>query len=93
MRIPTLRDSEQEPWGTTLQLNGLKVATTVLVHLIHCPEIYPSPHDILAEPGILNQPEISIFKTGDTGATGHISPHLDTFKGAGKVYTEYQQLL
>ena len=53
----------------------------------------PSPHDILAELDILNQPEISISETRATSATNHISPHLDTLSKTTKEDPEYQQLL
>ena len=53
----------------------------------------PSPHDILAELDILNQPDISISEIRATTATGHISPHLDTLRRTAKEDTEYQQLL
>ena len=44
----------------------------------------PSPHDILAELDILNQPEISISEIRATSATNHISPHLDTLRKTAK---------
>ena len=53
----------------------------------------PSPHDILAELDILNQPEISISEIRATSATNHISPHLDTLRKTTKEDPEYQQLL
>ena len=53
----------------------------------------PSPHDILAELDILNQPEISISEIKATSATNHISPHLDTLHKTAKEDPEYQQLL
>ena len=50
----------------------------------------PSPHDILAELDILNQPEISISEIRATSATGHISPHLDMLRRTAKEDAEYQ---
>ena len=52
-----------------------------------------SPHDILDELDILNQPDISISEIRATTATVHISPHLDTLRRTAKEDTEYQQLL
>ena len=52
----------------------------------------PSPHDILAELDILNQPEISISEIRATSATGHISSHLDMLRRTAKEDAEYQQL-
>ena len=73
--------------GTTLQLSGSMIATTV--HLKHCPASDPSPRDILAELDILNQPKISISEIRAASATGHISPHLDMLHRTAREDTEY----
>ena len=52
----------------------------------------PAPHNILAELGILNQPDISISKIRVISATDHTSPHLDTLHKTGEDDIEYQQL-
>ena len=56
---------------------------------MHCPASDPSPHDILAELDILNQPEISISEIRAASATGHIwTRYIET----AKEDTEYYQL-
>ena len=56
------------------------------------PVFNPSPHDMLAELDIFNQPELSISEIRATTAADHNSPHLDTLRKIAKEDTEYQQL-
>ena len=51
----------------------------------------PSPHDVLAELDIFNQPEISISEIRAI-ASSHTSPHLETLRKTAKEDAEYQQL-